>query len=372
MALEAFPSIHKALVQRVYGQPLAVEDVPTPTPTPGSAIVSVMAVGLSTYTGDIYNGKRMYPYPTPLVPGSSAIGRVVAVGPDATALKPGQLVYFDVNIHSRDAPSDVFLSGITHGGSRGGSILMEGEWRDSSFAQFVKAPLENVHALDEARLLGSPTDGGLGLCAEQLTWMKLGVVPYGGFRAIDVKPGETIIIAPATGGFGSAAVKVALALGATVIAMGRRAEALEALKQLSDRVHAVKIMGDEAAEIAALAKFGKADAVLDLSPAAAAGSTHLRSAILSLRPGGRVALMGGLRGDITLPQHQFLMMNEITLKGKWMYSREDVQLFIKLIERNVLGLDGIKVKGKFPLDRWEEAFDTVAGAAFDEVVAITP
>ncbi len=114
-----------------------------------------------------------------MVPGRSAIGRVAAVGPDATTLKPGQLVFFDSYIHSRDDPSVGILSGITHAGHPGGKILMEGEWRNSSYAQFLKAPLENVHALDEIRLCGSVDEGGLGLTVEQILWLPMGKFPFG-------------------------------------------------------------------------------------------------------------------------------------------------------------------------------------------------
>lgn len=73
----------------------------------------------------------------------------------------------------------------------------------------------------------------LGYDVDQLGWVLKGLVPYGGFRSINLLPGESVIIAPATGGFGSAAVVVALAMGAIVIAMARKPEELE--KNISTR-----------------------------------------------------------------------------------------------------------------------------------------
>ena len=52
------------------------------------------------------------------------------------------------------------------------------------------------------------------------------MVSCGGLRDTDVKAGETVIVSPATGGFGGAALFVALAMGARVIAMGRNMAAL--------------------------------------------------------------------------------------------------------------------------------------------------
>ena len=307
------PSTMQALVQEVYAEPLKVKDIATPEATPGAAIVRVEIANIVSYMRDIYNGKRKYPYPTPLVVGSSALGRVVAVGPDATSLQPGQLVFVDAVIRGRDDPGAVFLSGVIEGGSEGSKKLMRGEWRNSTFAQYVKAPLECCIPLDEKKLTAKPEDGGQGYDLARLAYVSMLLVPFGGFRSINVQPGETVIIAPATGGFGGAAVHMALALGARVIALGRNTESLAKLKKLSDRVETVRMTGNLDEEIAALAKIGKADAFLDISPPAAANSTHMKASILSLRHGGRVSLMGGIRSDVSLPYH-FIMRNDITIK----------------------------------------------------------
>ncbi len=66
---------------------------------------------------DIYNGNRKYPFPTPLIPGTSFIGRVAAVGADATKIKAGDLVFVDCVVRSRDEPADVFLASIVQGRS---------------------------------------------------------------------------------------------------------------------------------------------------------------------------------------------------------------------------------------------------------------
>jgi NADPH-dependent curcumin reductase CurA len=89
---------------------------------------------------------------------------------------------------------------------------MRGEWRDSTYAEYTKLPLETLQLLDEKRFLGSQAEGGLGYTIEDLVYLTRFVVPYGGLRDIDVKPGETVIVAPAAGSFGGAAVRMALAM----------------------------------------------------------------------------------------------------------------------------------------------------------------
>ena len=106
-------------------------------------------------------------------------------------------------------------------------------------------------------------------------------VPFGGLRNVDGKTGEKVIITPATGAFGSAAVVAALAMGARVVTMGRNVEALERLKPSSSegRIRIVQNTGDVMADVKELTKDGPADVFFDISPGKAAKSTHFESCI---------------------------------------------------------------------------------------------
>ena len=356
------PKSQRALVLHSTNEPPKVEVIPTPQPTPGSVIVRILVASVLPYTREIYDGTRQYAFPIPLVIGSSAIGRVAAVGPDTTFLKPGQLVHVDVFARGRDDPTALFLFGVHEGFTEGSKKLMHGEWRDATYAEYAKMPLENCDALDETRLLGSPRDGGLGYNIEDLQCISALLVPYGGLRDIDLKAGETVVIAPATGAFGGAAVLVALAMGARVIAIGRNVEALKKVAARSERIEAVPMTGDVQKDMEALREFGPADAFLDISPPAAAKSTHIKSGILSLRHSGRVSLMGGFREDIAIP-YSAVMHRNLVLRGKWMYDREYIRALIKMVEIGVLKLGegaGCKTIGKFELEDWKTAFDTAA------------
>ena len=373
--VDPLPKTHRALVLTSTNEPPIVQSIPTPTPTPGSAIVRVLGAGVISYSRDIYNGKRQYAYPTPLVIGTSAIGRVAAIGPDATLLTPGQLVYVSSTIRGRDDPRVSFLSGVHEGFTEGSRKLMHGEWRDSTYAEYVKAPLENCNALNEKRLLGSAEEGGLGYRMEDLVYIAVLLVPYGGLRDIKLETGETVIVSPATGSFGGAAVKVALAMGARVIAMGRNVDALRGIAVSFERVEAVPITGDVVADTKELKKFGSIDAMFDISPPEAAKSTHLKSGILALRNSGRVSLMGGMHEDIPIPHHA-IMRNNLQLRGKWMYERDDIEALIKMIETGILklgGKGGGNVVGKFKLEEWQKAFDAAAeNPGIGQVVVIAP
>tara|TARA_R110002003_G_scaffold6_7_gene331 strand:+ start:9387 stop:10235 length:849 start_codon:yes stop_codon:yes gene_type:complete len=233
-----FPQTHTALVQSSYAQPLEVKSLPTPQAGPGSAIIRMLYAPVLSYAKDVFNGTRAYPYPTPLVPGPSGVGRIAALGPDATTLQAGQLVFVDSVIRSRDEPTDVFLMGITQGGTEASAKLMRDVWRNGTYAEYVAVPLENVAVLDEAMLIGK-----LGYEESELAGLGKYCVPYGGLRDIGLEVGETVVVTPATGAFGGAAVAMALAMGAHVVATGRNEEKLKGLVEHfgAERVKIVKI-----------------------------------------------------------------------------------------------------------------------------------
>jgi D-arabinose 1-dehydrogenase-like Zn-dependent alcohol dehydrogenase len=194
------------------------------------------------------------------------------------------------------------------------------------------------------------------------------LTPFGGLAEINLLPGETVIIAPATGRFGGGAVTMALAMGATVVACGRNESTLTAMaKQFhaTGRLETVKLTGnveaDTAAMIAASRNGGKgADTFLDFSPAAAAKSTHLASAMAALKPFGRACFMGGIHGGVEI-DYLSLILKSQSIQGRFMYSREMVVRFVKMVEKGNLKLGeeatGMKTVGRFGLERVYEAIE---------------
>ncbi|KAI1012086.1 hypothetical protein LB503_004607 [Fusarium chuoi] len=357
----ALPKTHRALVLHSTRDPYDISVVTqnTPQPCPGSAVIRVLSAGVLTYADRVYSGHKPYPYPEPFIIGSSAIGRIAAVGLDATSLKLGQLVFFDSFIQARDNPNSLILHGLSGGFDTASNKLMEGEWRDGTYAEYAKVPLENCFPLDENRLTGNRAEGGLGYSMADLAYLWTISVPFGGLQDIAIRSGEKFIISPAAGTFASAAVLAALAMGAQVIAVGRNKETLNKVKALNPkRIRTVLNTGNIEADVKELTKDGRADAFFDISPGKAITSTHFKSCIMSLRRGGRVSLMGA-HEELKLPT-QFIMLNDITLKGKWMYTKDDMRNMIKLVEAGYLKLDAVQTVGNFPMEEFAGAFDKAA------------
>jgi D-arabinose 1-dehydrogenase-like Zn-dependent alcohol dehydrogenase len=135
---------HRALVLKSTSEPLSLDTIPIPTATSGAVVVRVLGSYILPYLSSVVNG------PLPMIPGANCIARVHSIGPDSITLTPGQLVLCDITVRARDDPNLAILMGLEGSAAK---KLMEGEWRDGSFAEYAKFPLENVFALDEDVLL---------------------------------------------------------------------------------------------------------------------------------------------------------------------------------------------------------------------------
>ena len=357
-------STYRAIVVSSHEDAPVLKTLPRPTPGNGEVLVRILATPFVPYMKEILNGTRKYPLNFPITPGSNAIARVEEVGPDAVSLAKGQLVFCDITIHGRDDPNVQMLLGVHGGGYPAAQKLMEGPWRNSSFAELAKFPSENVFALDEEVLCKQR-----GYSMADLCYLGNCLVPYGGLSDIEVKPGDVVIVAPATGKFGGAAVSAALGIGASVIAAGRNEKVLGAFERAygsSGKIKTVVLTGDAAKDtenLKRLTRGGKgADAYIDFSPPAAAESTHIGAAIGALRREGRVVLMGGIGGAISIP-YWHVMHNNIRVYGRFMYERAQILQAIKMVERGNLPM-GEEKSGvesiHFGLVKFEEAMEKAA------------
>jgi alcohol dehydrogenase len=345
----------KAAVLKSFGSQLVIENTPEPMLGTGEVIVDIVATRVLSYMNEVFSGERNYALDLPVIPGPGGIGRVRAIGPDATKLAIGDWVFCDPTVRSRDdavAP-DIALQGLTAAGP--GGMLLQKHFRHGSFAERMRVPTENV------KRLGAIT------AQEANQWCALGtlLVPYGGFLAGRLQPGETVLVSGATGNFGSAAVAVALAMGAACVVAPGRNEAMLAdlVRRFGDRVKPVKLTGNENDDRESMkrAAMRPIDCVFDIMPPSVS-TTVVRAAIMAVRPYGRVVLMGGVGmaggAGLELP-YPWIMRNCITIHGVWMYPPDAADRLIAMVRAGLLRLDEYEVTA-FDLDH---ANDAVAHAA---------
>lgn len=357
----------RAAVLTAFGKPLEVQQVPDPELGGGEVLLRVLATCVLPYAQEIFSGERRYPLEPPVVPGLGGVCRVIRLGPDATKLAVGDLVWCDPTVRSRDdaLTPDITLQGWSSRGE--GGARLSRHLHDGSFAELMRVPTENVYPLPAAA----------GDDPARWSAMTVPAVAYGGLLAGGLAAGETLLVSGATGNFGSSAVAVGLALGAgRVVAPGRNRAVLDLLvERFGPRVRAVELSGDEDTDRAAMsaAAGGQIDVVLDLLPPRAPSSA-VRAAAMTVREYGRVVLMGGvgmLGGDDLALPYPWLMRNSVTVRGQWMYQRSANPGLIRLVESGVLDLGEDRIT-TFALDEINEALAHAAThpGPFDRTVLL--
>ena len=325
-----------------FSSPAQVIDLPVPQAGPGSAVVQVLATYIPPYTKGIRDGtlNKFFNLCLPLVPNPSHVGRVHATGPDAVSIGPGDLVYFCPLIKARDDPAVSIVQGHHGGDGPRGQKLMQGEWRDGALQQYQKVPLEGLFVLSETRLCRD-----LGYEPFELQDIPLHYMAYGALvEAGQLRPGDTVIIGPATGAFSASAVELALLLGATVVALGRSRDKLERLGRVlgasaDTRYRYVVMTGDvdvdARAILAATPDGGGAEMYNDWSSSTLHDPPYFDAAFPALKNRGKVVLSGGPSGVIHVPAGA-AMYKDIQIIGKLMASRESIEATIRLITSGLL------------------------------------
>ncbi len=181
------------------------EDVPTPDPGPGEALIKQEAVGLNYI--DVYFRTGQYKAPSmPLVIGQEGAGTVVSVGPNVTLVQPGDRVAYAGAI----------------GGYAGSRVI--------AADRLVKLP-DGIDFQTAAAMMLQ------GMTAQYLIR-----------RTYEVKPGDTIVAHAAAGGVGLILCQWAKYLGATVIGVVSTQEKAEIAKA-HGAAHTVVGYGDLVAEV---------------------------------------------------------------------------------------------------------------------------
>jgi alcohol dehydrogenase len=343
----------KAWVLEKLGGSFLLKDVPKPEARPGSVVVRVETSALMSYMRDYVHGKLpVYQTPQgPFIPGGNATGRIESVGHDVWHLRAGQRVILSSHFVAAENVADPaqILIGITAVGPM--ASRMQADWRDGTLAEYTVwpasgvTPAENLDKMDPAQL------------AVTMRY----IVPYGGLLRGRLSPGETLIVSGATGSYRTAAVLLALALGAArVIALGRNQKALDALAAVSgDRVVPVAVTGNLESDIERVKSGanGGAHVAFDMVGGATDPNATL-TALRSLRRGGRLVLMGSMSAPLPI-SYLDVMLNNWEILGQFMYTRESYSRLLDLIRSGIL--DPTKIEPViYPLDQLGEAINKAA------------
>ena len=344
-------------------QPLKIESIPEPQLRSGSVIVKVLSTHVPPFTNKVISGELGYALPEfPFTPGTSAIAIIEAVADDVFDLEIGQKVFCDPYIYSQTAGAkpDAILLGWT--GLAAESARIQALWKDGTFAEKVLFPAQCLTPLGEAESFP----------AEKLACLSYLTIAAGGLTRAPLKRAQTLVVNGATGGLGSAAVLVGLAMGAAkVIAVGRNKEQLKTLEQIDKRVISIATEGNLESDSEAIrnAANGGADVAIDLLGGVSKPEPTL-TCLNALRRGGTAVFVGGVSVDIPLPYPK-IMLEELTIKGSFMYPRHIPDELLKMISAGTLNLDPISVK-IFSLDEIETAINQASSSKGLEYCVVVP
>ncbi|MET3176421.1 UNVERIFIED_ORG: NADPH:quinone reductase-like Zn-dependent oxidoreductase [Arthrobacter sp. UYCu721] len=160
---------------------IEVGALPVPELGPTDVLVKNIAFAVNHVDTFVRSGAYKTHTPFPFVVGRDLVGTVAAIGTGVTNFQPGD---------------SVWCNSLGHDGRQGSFA----EYAVVSSERLYKLP-ETVNPLDAVGVLHTAATAHIGL-----------------FREAKIKPGDTIFVAGAAGGVGSAVVQMASAAGARVIA----------------------------------------------------------------------------------------------------------------------------------------------------------
>ncbi|MEQ8834137.1 MAG: NAD(P)-dependent alcohol dehydrogenase [Miltoncostaeaceae bacterium] len=319
----------KAIVQSGYGAPdevLALRDVEQPPVGHNQVLVRVAA---SAVAGDDWHLMRGWPWvarlatglrrPRHPVPGREVAGQVEAVGAGVTGLRPGDQVF---------------------------------GWAAGALAQYAAA--------DENALAPLP----VGLTPEEAA-----VTPISALTALQAlrdvgrtRPGDRVLVIGASGGVGSFAVQIAVALGARVTGVASAGN--HDLVRSLGAERAIDYTGDDPAG------HGPYEVIVDL-----VGVQPLRRLARALAPDGTLVMVAGSGGRVLKGTQRFLagLVMSPFIRGRMrplihQDRREDLDAVISMI---AAGSVRPVLSATYPLEGVVEAIRHFAAGHARGKVAIT-
>lgn len=322
------------------------------------------AMPLLSYIGAFIRGElpTYIPFGGPFTPGTNGIGAVEAVGSGVYHFKTGDRVAVNPLLVANEAvknPAQILI-GLTQISPDAQPMMRD--WPSGTLCELTVFPASTL----------VPVQGLDDVSDERLATLGKFIVPYGGLRRGALQAGETLVVHGATGYFGSAAVLLGVALGASrVVAAGRNAAALGQLTEaVGNRVTPVLMTGDVTVDTGALraACGGGADMAFDIVGHADSPNGTLAS-LKSLRRGGRLIVMGSLGPALPIDYNE-VMLNDWAIIGQFMYDREAYPNLLNLIRANLLDLSKVKL-AKYALTDLPRAIDAAAAMSGLDCTVVT-
>src|SRR6266540_2685842 len=278
---------------------LELADIPAPAaPASGEVQISIRAVALNHLDLWGYRGMAFARRKLPIVVGVEAAGEIAATGPDATGFTPGDPVVM----------YGALTCGICKACREGRDNLCEnvkgvmGFHIDGFARDLVNMP---------ARLV-IPVPDGVALRDAACAPIAFSTVQHMLFDNAKLQPGETILVHAGGSGIGTAAIRMAKAIGCTVITtVGDDAKMEKARALGADHVINYRTDRFEGAVRKLTAKKG-VDVVFEH-----VGAETFNGSLLCLKRGGRLVTCGSTSGPSTTINLMQLFQQQYRIIGSF-------------------------------------------------------
>lgn len=320
---------------------IELREVAEPAPGPRQAVVRIEAVGVCGSDTAYYTHGRIGDWVVdgPLILGHEVAGQVVAVGPEVTRVRVGDRVAIEPGTPCRDCED-----------------CMAGRYHLCRDLAFLATPphdgaLVQRLAIDERNLFPVPDT----MSFEEAALCEPLSVGIWACRRAELRPGERVLVSGA-GPVGILAAQVARALGASAVTVTDVSDfRLDVARRLGFEV-------ERSGDVPEGPGHEDADVLLECSGAPGV----LAQGLWRLRNGGRAAMVGMPKQDVSLPLSR-LNVKEISISLVNRYAHT-WPTAIALVASGRVDVASI-VTHRFPLERTEEAL-TLASRVPDSLKAV--
>jgi alcohol dehydrogenase len=311
---------------------------PPPPPGAGEVQIRVKAVALNHLDLWGFRGMAFAKRKLPLVVGAEAAGEIAAVGPDVSGFKPGDPV-------------------VMYGALTCGSCKACREGRDNLCENVGGIMGFHVDGfardlLNLSARLVIPVPKGVSMRDAACAPIAFSTVEHMLFDNAKLQPGETILVHAGGSGIGTVAIKMAKALGCTVITTIGDDEKAEKAKALgADHVINYRTDRFEGVVRKLTAKKG-VDVVFEH-----VGAETFPGSLLSLKRGGRLVTCGSTSGPITTINLMQLFQQQYKIFGSFGASMRNIRDSLKKMADGLLPVIDTEV-GVADLERGLERMES--------------
>ena len=325
----------KAIVIHEDGGPevLRYEDVPDPEPGEGEVLVRMRAASLNHL--DVWTRKGLPSVPKPRILGADGAGLVAALGSGVQGFESGQPV--------------VINPGIEHNGT----IHVIGEHTQGVHAELAAIPATNVYPLRDG--ISFEDAAAFPLVFETAYRM---LVTRAGLRG-----GEWVLVWGVGGGVGTAALRIAQALGAHTVVTSSSDEKLAKATALGADVTVNHETGDVVATVKE-ATGGGADVIVET-----VGDATWKRSLDAARQGGRIVVCGATSGPNPPAALHRIWWKQLDILGSSMGTRADFEGAYDLVAAGATPV----IDSVVPLAEARAAHERLeAGEQFGKIVLAIP